>query len=131
MWWPGVMYSLEGPNITNTRRQAGLGIRGAEVNFLLANPPLHTPRAAGCKNMAQKRDLATNLEKKRNEIKRHPNIPEINKIYVTTPFVTGNSCSTYENTNTRIMTKRQAMTNALHIYHINSELMQDLYKFVI
>jgi hypothetical protein len=65
MWWPGVTYSLDGPNITNTRRQAGLGISGAEVKFLLANSPLHTLREAGCKNMAQKRDLATNLEKEK------------------------------------------------------------------
>ena len=64
MWWPGVTYSLEGPNITNTRRQAGLGTSGEEVKFLPANSPLYTPKAAGCKNKAQKRDLATNLEKK-------------------------------------------------------------------
>jgi hypothetical protein len=63
MWWNGVTYSLEGPNRTNTRRQVGLGISGAEVKLLLANPPLHTQRAAGCKNMTQQRDLATNLEK--------------------------------------------------------------------
>jgi hypothetical protein len=45
--------------------------------------------------MAQKRDLATNLEKK----KRHPNIPERKTVYATMPFVTLNSCSTYKNTN--------------------------------
>jgi hypothetical protein len=63
MCCPGVTYSLEGPNRTNTRRQVGMGISGAEVIFLLANPPLQTQRAAGCKNMTQERDLATNLEK--------------------------------------------------------------------
>ena len=79
--------------------------------------------------MAQKRDLATNLEK--YKIKRHPNIPERNTIHITMPFATVNSCNTYENTNTRIMTNRQAMTNTLHIYHINPELLQDLYQLVI
>jgi len=47
------------------------------------------------------------------------------------PFETVNSCNSYENTNTRIMTNRQAMTNTLHIYHINPELLQDLYQLVI
>jgi hypothetical protein len=67
MWWPGFTYSLEGSNRTNTIRQVRLSISGAEVKFLLASSPLHTQRAAGCKNMAQKRDLATNLEKNKIE----------------------------------------------------------------
>jgi hypothetical protein len=37
MCCPGVTYSLEGPNRTNTRRYVGLGISGGEVKLLLAN----------------------------------------------------------------------------------------------
>jgi hypothetical protein len=80
MWLPGFTYSLEGPNRTNKIRQVGLGISGAEVKFLMADTPLHTQRAAGCKNMAQKRDLATNLEKKN---RKHPYIPDRNTIHIT------------------------------------------------
>ena len=93
-----VTFSLAGPN--RTRRQAELVISGAEIKFHLANSPLHTKRAAGCNNRAQKRDLATNLGEGGGEKKkRHPNIPERKTVNATMPFVTLNSCSTYKTTN--------------------------------